>query len=249
MPYLAKAGHQAVEHADQRAGGALELDHLAGEFVDAAGDFGVAAEDLGLDLVDVVLDSGHHRGVAVDHRVEDGVEGGLGAQGEQFRGGLHAAADRGQVGGRAVADRDEEVLADEDVELAEFHLLRRVQVTGGAQDDEEGVAVTFQLGALMGLQGVLDGQRVEVELGGQGVEFGLGRAVQADPGHAVGLFAQLPEGVGQGGGGGHAAAVAVDRGVDHAAVVRRRRRGGPRSARARRGAAVWALRHRSQLPR
>lgn len=99
-----------------------------------------------------------------------------------------------------MADRDQEVRADEDVELGEVDLLLGVEVAGGAQDDEEGVAVALQLGALMGLQGVLDGEFVEVELGGQGVQFGLRRTVQADPGHPVGLLAQLPEGLGEGGG-------------------------------------------------
>lgn len=86
------------------------------------------------------------------------------------------------------------------MELAELDLLLGVEVAGGAQDDEEGVAVALQLGALVGLKGVLDGEFVEVELRCQGVEFGLGGAVQADPRHAVGLFAQLPEGLGQRGG-------------------------------------------------
>lgn len=97
-----------------------------------------------------------------------------------------------------MADRDQEVRADEDVKLAELDLLRGVEVARRAQDDEEGVAVALQLGALVGLEGVLDGELVEVELGGQGVELGLGGAVQADPGHAVGLVAQPPERLRQG---------------------------------------------------
>lgn len=123
MPYLAKTRHQAVQHADQRAGGALELDHFAGEFVDAAGHLGVAAEDLGLDLVDVVLDAGDDRDVAVDHGVEDRVEDGLGTEFQQLRGVLHAAAHRRQVRRRAVPDGDHEVGAHEDVQFAEIDLL------------------------------------------------------------------------------------------------------------------------------
>lgn len=64
-----------------------------------------------------------------------------------------------------MADRDQEVRADEDVELGEIDLLLGVEVAGGAQDDEEGVAVALQLGALMGFEGVFDGEFVEVELG------------------------------------------------------------------------------------
>lgn len=66
-----------------------------------------------------------------------------------------------------MADRDQEVAADEDVQLAEVDLLLGVEVAGGAQDDEERLAVALQLGALMGLQCVLDGQLVQVELRGK----------------------------------------------------------------------------------
>ncbi len=208
---LGEAGHEAVQHADQGAGGALELDHFAGEFVDAAGDLRVAAEDLGLDLVDVVLDARDHRCVAVDHRVENRVEDRLRAELEQVRRLLHASPHRRQIGGRAMADRDHEVRADEDVEFAEVDLLGRVQVTGRAQDDEERVAVAFQLGALVCLHRVLDRERVQVELGGQREKFGLGRAGQPDPCHAGRLFAQLTVGVGEAGGGGDADAVLVQR--------------------------------------
>lgn len=158
---------------------------------DAAGDLRGAAEYLGLDLVDVVLHARHDGGVTVDDSVEDRVQHGLGTALEEVRGVLHASADRGEVGGGSVADGDHEVGSDEDVQLAEVDLLGRVQVAGCAQHHEQGVAVAFQLGSLVSLQRVLDRQRVQVELFGDGQQLGLGRPVQADPRHpAVGAVKQ-----------------------------------------------------------
>jgi hypothetical protein len=60
-----------------------------------------------------------------------------------------------------VTDGDDEVGADEQVQLPELDLLGLVEVPRRAQVDEEDVAVAFELRALMSLQGVLDGQRVQ----------------------------------------------------------------------------------------
>jgi hypothetical protein len=87
---LLEAGDERLEHRVEGPRRALELDHLAGQLVDAARDRGVAAEDLDLDLLDVLLEPGHDRRVAVDHAVEDGVEHRLGAAGEELRVVLHA---------------------------------------------------------------------------------------------------------------------------------------------------------------
>ena len=192
MLVLLEPGHEAVEDAEQRAGGPLELDHLAGQLVDAPRDLRVAAEDLGLDLVDVVLQAGDHGGVAVDDRVQDRVQHRLGPEAQQVGVALHAAADRGQVGGLAVADGEHEVRADEHVDLAELDLLDLVQVAGGAQHHEQGVAVAFQLGSLVGDDGVLDRQLVQAELLGDGQQLRLGRPVEPDPGHRARLVAQAP---------------------------------------------------------
>ncbi|GGT21971.1 hypothetical protein GCM10010254_48210 [Streptomyces chromofuscus] len=83
-----------------------------------------------------------------------------------------------------MADRDHEVGADEDVQLAEVDLLWCVEVAGRPQDDEEGLAVAFQLRPLVRLHRVLDGQRVQAELLGQGEQFarrGAGQPIQAMP--------------------------------------------------------------------
>lgn len=66
-----------------------------------------------------------------------------------------------------------------DVEFAEVDLLLGVEVAGGVEDVEEGVSVALQLGALLGFQGVFDGEFMEAELNRKGVEFGHGGAVQA----------------------------------------------------------------------
>ena len=47
------------------------------------------------------------------------------------------------------------------------------------------VVVALQLGPLVGVDGVLDGQRVQPELRGDTGEFGLGRLVQTDPDEAA----------------------------------------------------------------
>ena len=54
--------------------------------------------------------------------------------------------------------------ADEDVHLAELDRLRLVEVPGRAQDAEQRVAVALELRALMGVDRVLDGELVQVEL-------------------------------------------------------------------------------------
>ena len=101
-------------------------------------------------------------------------------------------ADRAQVGRPAVADGEHEVRADEDVDLAELDLLDVVEVGGGAQHDEQRVAVALELGPLVGDDRVLDRELVQAELLGDRQELRLGRPEQPDPGHRAGLVAQAP---------------------------------------------------------
>ena len=89
-----------------------------------------------------------------------------------------------------MADGEHEVRADEDVHLAELDLLDVVEVAGGAQHDEQRVAVALQLRPLVGDDRVLDGELVQAELLGDGQQLRLGRPVQADPGHRARLLAQ-----------------------------------------------------------
>ena len=159
-----EARDEGVEHRVERVGGALELDDLARQLVDAPRDLRIASEDLHLDLVDVLLQPGHHRRVAVDDAVEDRVQDGLRPTREQLRVVLHAVSDEAEVGRPAMADRQHEAGADEDVDLAELHLLDVVQVRRGAKDDEERVAVALELRTLVGDDRVLDRELVQAEL-------------------------------------------------------------------------------------
>lgn len=93
-------------------------------------------------------------------------------------------------------DGDEEVPAGEAHDLAglddlavggEFVVL---DVVDGLEDGEQGVVVALQLGPLVGLDGVLDGERVKPELPGDTGEFGLARLVQTDP-HEPAVAAHL----------------------------------------------------------
>jgi hypothetical protein len=97
-PVLVEAEIESTQHADQRAGGPLELNDLSGELVDAARDGRVTLEYLELDLLDVVLQAVAHRLVGIGDLIEDRVENRLGTELEQIRVGLHPAADLGQVG-------------------------------------------------------------------------------------------------------------------------------------------------------
>ena len=89
-----------------------------------------------------------------------------------------------------MADGDHVAAPDEQVRLAEgdapVHHLSR------PGDDEQRLAVLFELGPLMGLEGVLDGEFMQAELYlnlPQKIEAGL---VQADPDHMPGLARPLP---------------------------------------------------------
>ena len=101
----------------------------------------------------------------------------------------------------------------EHVQLAELDPLDVVEVARRAQHDEERLAVALELRALVALARVFDGERMQAELLGDGVELGIGRPVEADPREAAVLLARL-EGLLEGRRRGDARAVAVDRIVD-----------------------------------
>ncbi|MFJ7269548.1 hypothetical protein ACIQV3_23375 [Streptomyces sp. NPDC099050] len=58
-------------------------------------------------------------------------------------------------------------------------------------DDSRGLAT--RLGPLVGFQGVLDAEGVQVELLGDDQQLGLGRSVQVDPRHAPFRLAELAD--------------------------------------------------------
>ena len=78
-----------------------------------------------------------------------------------------------------MADRDQIAAADEQMGLAELDPV--ADHLGGAGDDEQAVAVALQLGPLVGLAGILDGQGVEAELALDDAQLLFGRLQQADP--------------------------------------------------------------------
>ena len=211
--------HQPRQDVVQRACRALELDHLSCQLVDATGDGRAAAEDLVLDLVDVVLEAGDDRLIAVDDVVDDRVRDRHRAPPQQIRARLEPPTHRPQLRRVAVAHGDDELRADEDLDLAEHDRLRLVHVAGRSQDDEERVPVALELRALMRLDCVLDRELVQVELARHRGELLLARLVEAQPGdRAAGLAGgvQLGEVVGL----RRTTAVAVDGAVDdHARTV------------------------------
>ena len=114
-----------------------------------------------------------------------------------------------------MADGDDEVLPEKDVDLTELHPLHLVEVGGRLEYDEERPAVALQLGPLVGVQRVLHRQRVKLELLGHGLELFGRRLVQLDPRDGLLAAARLV-GLVQGGGLGGPMAVHVDGAVhDH----------------------------------
>ncbi len=123
-------------------------------------------------------------------------------------------------------DGDDEVLAGEGHQLAGLHHLAGrgqflvLDVAHGLEDGEQRVAVALHLGALVRVDGVLDGEGVQAEQLREPGELGLRRLVQADPDEAVARLADpaqrlldlravlLPY------------ALAVDEAVDHRAAER-----------------------------
>ena len=76
--------------------------------------------------------------------------------------------------------------AEEDHDLADLDELVAVDVARGLQHDEQRVAaVDLELGALVAVDGVLDRQRVQLEVLADGLDDARARVVQADPDEAV----------------------------------------------------------------
>ena len=65
--------------------------------------------------------------------------------------GLEALAHLAHVRRLAVVDGDDEVLPEEDVDLAKLHPLHVVEVAGGLEHHKQRPAVALQLGPLMGV--------------------------------------------------------------------------------------------------
>ena len=123
--------------------------------------------------------------VVVDDLVDDRVRDRGRSAGDQVGPGLDPAADVAQRAGLAVADDDDEAVTDEHVDLAHLDLLGLVDVAGGLEHDEHRLVVDLELGTLVGVQRVLDGELVELELAPDGVELFVGRLVETEPDEGV----------------------------------------------------------------
>lgn len=82
-------------------------------------------------------------------------------------------------------DGDHEPVAEEYHDLADLDQLRGFVVRRGLEHDEQAVVVLLQLRPLVGVNGVLDRQRVRAELQGDVLELGRGGLVQPHPDEAL----------------------------------------------------------------
>ena len=160
-----------IDRPREGANRGVEVEYLSLQLVDPLG--GVVAflgEDLALYLLDIDVYALGRFFVAVDHMVEDRVEGHAGAMAEQIGTALDPLSDSPETT-LAVADGDDEPRVDEDHQLADLDHLFGIDVMGGLNHNEEGVAVELHLGALVGLDRILDRKLVEIELAGDLLEL------------------------------------------------------------------------------
>ena len=151
------------------------------------------AEHRRLELVDVLLHRAGHLDEGVDDEVRDGVEDRGRAQAQQVALLLQPGPQLGQPAVPAVPHGDHVVRAEEDHDLAGVdHLAGRGQllvlhVGRRLEHHEQRVVVALELGALVGVDRVLDGERVQPVAAGDGAQLRLRRLVEAQPDEAAGL--------------------------------------------------------------
>jgi hypothetical protein len=106
----------------------------------------------------------------------------------------------------AVPHGDHVVRPDEDHDLAGVDDLAGrgqpvvLHVPGGGQHHEQDVVVALELGPLVGVDGVLDGQRVQPVVLGDGAQLVLGRRVEPEPDEAAPVTAACSASCGSTGG-------------------------------------------------
>ncbi len=152
--------------------------------------------------------------VAVDHRVENRVEHGLGTEREQLGIVFEPLSDHGEIRRLGVPDGDDEVLADEHVQLAELDLLDVVEVAGGAQHDEQRRPYRSSFGRWCAMIASSTASGCRSNSVGQRAQLVLVGPVEADPRHPAVLLAQLVERLAERAGRSLPHAVAVHRRVD-----------------------------------
>ena len=124
-------------------------------------------------------------------------------------------ADGTEVRRLAVADRDHELGPDEDVDLTELDLFDVIEVASRPEDDEQRRVVPLELRPLMGTDRVLDGELMQPELRGEGLDLLLLGSVETDPRHPIGVAPEALEGLGQRRRRVDPIAIDVDGAVDH----------------------------------
>ena len=120
-------------------------------------------EDLVLDLVDVVLDADEHGPVleqdVLDHRPQHRAR----SLREDLGMLLELRADDLVVDVIVAVDRHDVVGADEEIDLGALDRLAVVEVARGLQDDEQQIVVALELAALVPLETVPDGERMQLQ--------------------------------------------------------------------------------------
>src|SRR5690606_6110157 len=104
---------------------------------------------------------------------------------------LASFADLGVARRNPVADRNQKVLAGEQVGLAQYQPV--VHHGGGFGYDKQGVSIEFQFRALMSLLGVFDREFMETELFLNSQQQGLVWLPQANPHKHLWVLNQLPD--------------------------------------------------------
>ncbi len=223
-----RPGGEILKRPAERHHRPLQLEEFTLELVDPArvGPRAGLREHVRLDLVDVLLHRVRDGQVVVHHVVRDRVQHRGRALGQLAGVGLQLLAQRAQRAVPAVPHRDHEVLADEDHDLAGVHHLAGgceflvLDVADRFEHREERLAIVLHLGALVGLDGVLHGQGVQVEELGDARELLVGRLVQAEPDEALALLADPLHGVHQVAARGGADTVPVRHAVHHRGAQR-----------------------------
>ncbi len=184
---LDPAGREPVHRLAQRHHGAAHLRQLALQDVDAGRVVGaLLGEDRRLDLVHVHLELVGHVLVVVDDLVAHGVDdrrtgrGPAPARGPRAPCGPDCRAPPSPC--RTVTTKS---WSDEHVDLAGLDGVLLVDVPERLEDEEQAVVVALELGTLVSLDRVLDGQWVQPEDLGDRVQLRLLGLVQTDPDEVV----------------------------------------------------------------
>lgn len=203
----------------ERTHRSLEVDDLAGQFVNSAGNPAISPQHLRLDLVDVIGQTHHDGGVPIDHRIEDRVPHRFGSASEKFGCIFQSRAHARQVGRLTVTHGDHEIPTNENMELAELHFFFRIEIACSPQHHEEGGSVALDLGALMCHDRVFHREFMQAELLGKRGQLLGGGAIEADPGHCPGARVERRSGVAERAGRVDAGSVLLDGVVDQAGAL------------------------------